>query len=133
MEQRQETSPPPPEPREQTEVLFNAQCPVCNFEISHYADHARDKGLAIRFDDLNSGDLARWGLDEDTAARRLYVRQGDKLVSGIDGFLLLWAEMPKYRWLGRVVALPGVLQLARFGYDYVLAPIIYRWHRWRTR
>lgn len=132
MEQRQDTS-PPSDSQEQTEVLFNAQCPVCNFEISHYADHARDKGLAIRFDDLNSGDLARWGLDEDTAARRLYVRQGDKLVSGIDGFLLLWAEMPKYSWLGRVVALPGVLQLARFGYDYLLAPIIYRWHRWRTR
>ncbi|CUH76781.1 hypothetical protein TRM7557_01058 [Tritonibacter multivorans] len=130
MEQHQDP-PAPVAGQTQTEVLYNAECPVCNFEISHYADHARDKGLAIRFDDLNSGDLARWGLDEDTAARRLYVRQGDRLLSGIDGFLVLWAEMPKYRWLGQIVALPGVLQLARFGYDYVLAPIIYRWHRWR--
>ena len=132
MEQHQ-APPAPRDSQSQTEVLYNAECPVCNFEISHYADHARDKGLAIRFDDLNSGDLARWGLDEDTAARRLYVRQGDRLVSGIAGVLLLWAEMPKYRWLGRIVAVPGVLHLARFGYDYVLAPSIYRWHRWRTR
>lgn len=118
-------------PEDETEVLFNADCPVCNFEISHYADYARDTGLAIRFDDLNSNDLARWGLEEDAAARRLYVRQGDQLLSGIDGFLVLWAKMPRYRWLGRLVGLPGVRQLATAGYDYVLAPVIYRRHKRR--
>ena len=122
----------PPAPRDsqsQTEVLYNAECPVCNFEISHYADHARDKGLAIR-DDLNRRSAT--GLMR-TPPRAALCAAGDRLVSGIDGFLLLWAEMPKYRWLGRIVAVPGILHLARFGYDYVLAPSIYRWHRWRTR
>ncbi|MGJ8530487.1 hypothetical protein, partial [Maritalea sp.] len=57
----------------QTTVLFNADCPVCNFEMSHYAQYADKNALPIRFDDLNSCALQRWDLTADQAARRLYV------------------------------------------------------------
>jgi len=117
----------------ETSVLFNANCPVCNFEIGHYAQYCRDAGLPIRFDDLNSEARARWGIDADTAARRLYVLHGGQLTSGIPAFLVLWAQMPRYRWLGRVVGLPGVRQVASALYDHVLAPVIYRWHLRRLR
>ncbi len=116
-----------------TAVLYNAQCPVCNFEISHYARYSSDKGLPIRFDDLNSEALAQWGLDADAAARRLYVVHQGTLTSGIPAFLVLWAQMPKYKWLARTVALPGVRQAASAVYDFILAPVIYRWHLRRTR
>jgi len=109
-------------------VLFNAECPVCNFEIRHYARHAASAGLPIRFDDLNSEARASWGIDADTAARRLHVLHEGRLTSGIPAFLVLWAQMPKYRWLARAVGLPGVRQAASFLYDRVLAPVIYRWH-----
>ena len=56
-----------------TRVLYNAECPVCNFEISHYAQYADKTGLPIRFEDLNRGALDDWGLTRDAAARRLYV------------------------------------------------------------
>lgn len=117
----------------ETSVLFNANCPVCNFEIGHYAQYCRDAGLPIRFDDLNSEARARWGIDADTAARRLYVLHEGQLTSGIPAFLVLWAQMPRYRWLGRVVGLPGVRQVAAALYDHVLAPVIYRWHLRRLR
>lgn len=117
----------------QTSVLYNANCPVCNFEIQHYAQYAEANDLPIRFDDLNSDARAQWGLDADTAARRLYVLHEDKLTSGIPAFLVLWAQMPKYRWLGRIVGLPGIRQVASVLYDFVLAPIIYRWHLRRLR
>ena len=58
-------------PTPDTKVLFNASCPVCNFEISHYAAYSARNGLPIRFDDLNSDALAQWDLTEDQAARRL--------------------------------------------------------------
>lgn len=112
----------------QTRVLYNAQCPVCNFEIGHYARYADDRALPLRFEDLNAGDLSDWGLTADQAARRLYVLKDGKLSGGIDAFLLLWSDMPRYRWLARLVALPGLRQLASATYDYVLAPLIYRWH-----
>ncbi len=113
---------------ESTEILYNADCPVCSFEIDHYRSYADRRALPLRFDDLNRCDLARWGLTPDQAARRLYVRQGDRLVSGIPAFLLLWQAMPRYRWLARLVALPGVFWLANKTYDHALAPAIYRWH-----
>ena len=111
-----------------TRVLFNDDCPVCSFEINHYAAYAKREGLAITFDDLNGPARAAWGLDEDTAARRLYVLRDGTLTSGIPAFLVLWQEMPRYRWLARLVGLPGIRQAASFLYDYVLAPLIYRWH-----
>ncbi|NEX47700.1 thiol-disulfide oxidoreductase DCC family protein [Pseudotabrizicola algicola] len=116
-----------------TSVLFNAQCPVCNFEISHYARYAEQAGLPIRFDDLNGPQRAHWGLDADTAARRLYVLHRGELTSGIPAFLVLWAEMPRYRLLGRIVGLPGIRQVATLAYDHALAPLIYRWHLRRQR
>lgn len=111
-----------------TRVLYNDQCPVCSFEINHYAAYAKREGLAIQFDDLNGVERAAWGIDEDTAARRLYVLRDGELTSGIPAFLVLWREMPRYRWLAKVVGLPGIKQLASVVYDHALAPLIYRWH-----
>jgi predicted DCC family thiol-disulfide oxidoreductase YuxK len=116
-----------------TLVLYNATCPVCNFEIQHYARYAGANGLPIRFDDLNSDARSQWGLDADTAARRLYVLHDGRLTSGIPAFLVLWAQMPKYKWLARFIGLPGIRQIAGAAYDHVLAPVIYRWHLRRLR
>jgi hypothetical protein len=95
--------------------------------------YAGRNGLPIRFDDLNSDARAAWGLDADTAARRLYVVHDGVLTSGIPAFLVLWAQMPRYRWLAKVVGLPGVRQMASALYNHVLAPAIYRWHLRRLR
>ena len=112
----------------ETAVLYNAACPICNFEIRHYARYSGDAGLPIRFDDLNMDARAQWGLDADTAARRLYVLHDGKLTSGIAAFLVLWSQMPRYRWLAKSVGLPGIRPIASAAYDHVLAPMIYRWH-----
>ncbi|WP_439121725.1 thiol-disulfide oxidoreductase DCC family protein [Marivita sp.] len=114
--------------RSHTKVLFNDDCPVCSFEINHYATYAKKHGLPIQFDDLNGPERAAWGIDEDTAARRLYVQRDGQLYDGIPAFLELWREMPRYRLLAKVVGLPGIKQLAAFSYDRALAPLIYRWH-----
>jgi len=113
---------------EETKVLYNAQCPVCNYEISHYAKYSEKSGLPIRFDDLNSQALGGWGLTPDQAARRLYVVHEGELTSGVPAFLVLWAQMPKYRWVAQLVGLPVFKQISEVAYDYVLAPLIYRWH-----
>ncbi len=115
-----------------TRVLFNADCPVCNYEIKHYATYSDARGLAIRFDDLNACDLGRYGVDKDTAARRLHVLHDGQVHSGIDAFLVLWRRMPRYRPLATIVGLPVIRQLAGAVYDYILAPVLYVWHRRRV-
>lgn len=113
---------------DETRVLYNADCPVCSFEINHYDAYARRKGLPIRFEDLNTQELNDWGLTRDAAARRLYLLKDGQMLSGIPAFIVLWRDMPRYNWLARVVALPGIHKLACLTYDHVLAPAIYRWH-----
>lgn len=116
---------------ETTKVLYNAECPVCRFEIDHYRSYAQKSDLAIRFDDLNGDALSSWGITSDQAARRLYVEHKGQLYSGIPAFIVLWQEMPRYRIIARIVSLPGVHWVACKIYDLALAPAIYRWHRIR--
>lgn len=113
---------------DQTRVLYNADCPVCSFEINHYAEYSEKSGLPIRFDDLNSQALAQWNITADEAARRLHVLKNGEIYGGIPAFIVLWQDMPRYRWLARLVSLPGINWLAVNVYDHVLAPLIYRWH-----
>jgi len=112
-----------------TAVLYNSNCPVCSAEIAHYKRYSGKAGLPIRFDDLNTDALGDWGLDQDAAARRLYVLHDGVLLSGIPAFLALWAQMPKYRVLARIVGLPGIRQIAEAAYDHVFAPALYRRQR----
>lgn len=111
-----------------TKVLFNASCPICNFEISHYAAYSAKNGLPIRFDDLNSNALAQWDLTEDQAARRLYVAHSGELLSGMPAFRVLWQQMPRYRWLAKITGWPVIRPVTVFAYDKILAPLIYGWH-----
>jgi len=112
----------------ETHVLYNARCPVCRAEIEHYRAHAEARALPVQFLDLNTRDLASWGIGADAAARRLHVRQGGRVVSGVDAFLALWRVLPRYRWLARIVALPGLRHLAHLVYERVLAPRLYARH-----
>ena len=116
-----------------TSVLYNADCPVCNFEIQHYARYADKMGLPIQFDDLNSDARVQWGLDADAAAKRLYVLHQGMMTSGIPAFRVLWSQMPRYRGLAWAVGLPGIFHATCVIYDHVLGPAIYRLHLRRLR
>jgi predicted DCC family thiol-disulfide oxidoreductase YuxK len=116
----------------ETCVLYNADCPVCSTETNHYVAYSAANALPIAFDDLNDAEkLRRWGLDADTAAKRLHVIKDGHLLSGIPAFVALWQEMPRYRWLARLVSLPGLNRLSCWVYDLVLAPLICQMHRRR--
>lgn len=118
-------------PKDDTRVLYNGDCPVCSFEIGHYAKYSQKRALPLAYDDLSECDLASWGVSRDAAAKRLHVMQGGEIYAGIPAFLVLWQEMPRYRWLARIVGVPGVRQVASLVYDYALAPALYAWHRRR--
>ena len=118
-------------PKDETRVLYNGDCPVCSVEIDHYARYSQERALPLAYDDLSDCDLARWGVSRDEAAKRLHVMQDGEIFAGIPAFLVLWREMPRYRWLARFVGLPGVRQVAGVVYDYILAPALYAWHKRR--
>ena len=114
-------------------VLYNGSCPICSKEIEHYQRYSDGEGLPIAYDDLMTEAREAWTIDQDSAAKALRVRRGDEVLVGVDAFLALWEAMPRYRLLARLVRLPGVFTLARWVYDGVLAPALFRFHQRRER
>lgn len=119
---------------EKTEVLYNASCPVCSREVNQYARLSAKAALPITYDDLSDPEkLASWGLNKDEAAKRFHVRKNGQIFSGIDGFIVLWRDIPQTRWLAGVINLPGIHFAACTTYDWILAPLLYQFHKKRQR
>ncbi|MCL6608873.1 MAG: DUF393 domain-containing protein [Geminicoccaceae bacterium] len=121
-----------PRPSEPPLVVYNGSCPVCSREIAAYRRLAAHHGTALDFLDASRPDapLAALGLDADRAARRLHLFEGGRLLAGVEAFSALWERLPGWRLLARVIRLPGVRWIAAFVYEGILAPLLYRWHRW---
>jgi len=114
---------------DETRVLYNDSCPVCRFEIAHYRKTATACALPLRFDGLTQA--SDWGVTPDAAAKRLHVLHQGKVLSGIPAFQILWAQLPRWRWVARFTALPLIHPLACAAYDHLLAPMLYRAHKRR--
>lgn len=117
-------------------TFYNDACPVCGTEMRAYARYAEAEGLPLHWVGIDSEPdaLADRGLSEDDVKRRLYaVDEEGRLHRGIDAFLVLWARMPRYRWLARLLGLPVLRQIFWLAYEGVVAPIVYRWDRIRCR
>jgi len=116
-------------------VWYNTKCPVCNAGIewqrSRLVQAAR-AGL-IEFRDINlvPDALSRFGANVDDVRRRLHaVDTEGQLHVGADCAIAVWLATPGHVWLGRLLGLPVVYQITRFGYDR-FADVLYRWNRWR--
>lgn len=115
------------------DVIFNNTCPICSREVALYEQQAQDAGLSIRFSGIEDDTAREAGLSPDEAAQRFHVVHDGQLHAGLDAFRLLWAELPRWRWLAKLTGLPIVRPVARLVYDHVAAPILYALHRRRQR
>ena len=109
-----------------TTVLFNGDCEICSKEICIYESYGASKGLPLDFKDINNTDLSSFGLTRDETARQLHVLKNSELFVGVDAFVTLWNEMPKYRFLAKIFSLPGVAKVAQFFYYHVISLYLYK-------
>jgi predicted DCC family thiol-disulfide oxidoreductase YuxK len=113
-------------------VLYDGSCPLCASEIGVYR---RSRGAEqVSFVDASACEPGTVvpGLDRTTALRRFHVVGTDgRLYSGAEGFGRLWLALPAWRWLGRIVLLPGVLQATEIVYRgfLVVRPALQRLFR----
>ena len=102
-------------------VYYDGACPICRFEIDHYKRCAGAEYLS--FVDVaaeNLPDLGE-GLDRDKALSRFHVRRADgALVSGAEGFALVWQTLPSFRLLGRIAKWPPLLAVMELAYRGIL-------------
>jgi hypothetical protein len=120
------------------EVYFNAECPVCNFEMTHYAKRLAGEhrdGTTIRFVDgpRDAERLQACGLRPEHLESRLYLRdERGRITSGFEALLSLWERMPGYRQAARILGVPLLRAMGSALYDHVVAPTLTRWARHRA-
>ena len=118
-------------------VWYNTKCPVCNAGIDRQRNRllqAAQSG-AIEFRDINFEPeaLARFGSNVEEVRRRLHaVDAASRLHVGADCAVEIWRRTPGEEWLGRLLGLPGLIQIARFAYDR-FADLLYAWNRRKGR
>lgn len=113
-----------------SDIYFNGESPVCNSEMTHYANLCAAERPDLHFMDSTQrpGVLAICGLRAEHLARRVYVRHSDgRILSGLPALIALWSTIPRYHWLARLLGLPLVRQLATLLYDQAIAPALASW------
>lgn len=85
-------------------VFFDGGCPLCSREIAHY--RRLDSARRLRWVDITREPqaLADAGLGGYDAMALFHVLDRDgRWQTGAWGFVTLWAELPGYRWLARLI------------------------------
>lgn len=113
------------------QVFFNSACPVCRAG----SDAMQSCDLRVEWVDVAATPDAveQTNASLDAVRERLYFKdEAGRVHIGADAFAELWLRTPKLRWLGGLLALPGVRALARLGYN-AFARCLYRWNVARGR
>jgi predicted DCC family thiol-disulfide oxidoreductase YuxK len=58
-------------------------------------------------------------LSPDELIRRLHVVKDDKLHKGLDAFLIVWDEIPRYKILSKCARLPIIYHLGWLIYEFI--------------
>ena len=96
--------------RSRVSMLYDGGCPLCSKEVAHYQRIDRDRKVNWIDIDDDTTMLDILGVDKTTAMKHLHVIDTNgAVVRGAFAFAVVWAQLPRYRHLARLVALPGVL------------------------
>ena len=95
-------------------ILFNEKCSICNYEIKYYKKRSN-----LNFEDCSEM--------SDKYLKKLHVvfENGDELI-GVDAFIYVWNRTNGYKWLGILVSLPLIKQLAVFAYAILAFLLFWR-------
>ena len=90
-------------------MLYDGGCPLCSREVAHY--RRVDKHKKVHWADIQFDPeiLHKHGISRQEAMKFLHaVDANGKIIRGVPAFRVIWAELPYYRILAKVSALPGV-------------------------
>ena len=116
-------------------VWYNTKCPVCNAGIDWQSNRLirAARAGAIEFRDINiePGALLHFGAGVNDVRRRLHAVDADgRLYVGADCAIAIWLRTPGEAWLGHLIGLPGIRQIARVSYN-LFADLLFAWNRWK--
>ena len=92
-------------------VYHDGECPICNVEIN--AMKRLDKQQKIKWVDISRDQAAldAAGLGYQETMDRIHVKQADgSMITGVSGFLVVWAQLPYFRRLVPIIKRVPFLQ-----------------------
>ena len=99
-------------------VYFNNSCKICKAEIDIYK---KEEISEINWVDITNNKQAQIETKKNgkELIRRLHVEKNGKIFSGAEAFLLVWKNIPKYKFLYNIFSLPIIFQIFSVGYEII--------------
>ena len=99
-------------------VFFNNSCSICRAEINLYK---KENISELNWIDITQNKEAEeeTNKSDKELLRRLHVEKDGKIYVGVDAFLLVWKEIPKYKILYKFFKIPVVYHIFYVGYEIV--------------
>ena len=99
-------------------VYFNNSCKICKAEIDLYK---KEEINEINWVDITNNKQAKIETKKNfkELLRRLHVEKNGEIFSGAKAFLLVWKNIPKYKFLYKIFSLPIIFQIFSVGYEVV--------------
>ena len=99
-------------------VYFNNSCKICKAEINLYK---KEKITQINWIDITNNQRATIDTkkNDKELLRRLHVEKDGKIFSGAEAFLLIWKNIPKYKFLYSFLKLPIIFQVFSLSYEMI--------------
>ncbi len=100
-------------------VYYDGKCGLCSKEINHYKNIAPQEVFIWEDITISEDALQAEGISLEDGLRQLHAKdaQGTMHV-GVDAFILIWKQLKRWRWLGYIVALPGIRTIANATYRW---------------
>ena len=98
-----------------SKVLFNEKCAICNFEIKHYKKRSN-----LQFEDCSS-------MNEKYLKKLHVVFDDGKELSGVDAFIYVWERTNGYNWVARIIRLPVIYHLSKIAYFFLAYILFWRY------
>ena len=99
-------------------VYFNNSCKICRTEINLYKkQNIKD----IEWVDITDNETAEIETQKDAKSllRRLHIKDGANIIEGAEAFLLIWKNIPKYRFLYKILKKPIIFNIFSFFYEII--------------
>ena len=98
-------------------VFYDGKCGLCRREIAHYQRIAPAHVFDWVDITVDASSLERLGVTYADGLKLLHAQDSQNTLHvGVDAFILIWQQMPRWRVLAQIVRLPPVRSVANILY-----------------
>lgn len=95
-------------------VFYDDRCPLCRREIEYYKKISPATAINWCGISHNTQLLEQHCISNTESLKILHaINIENKMFKGVDAFILIWQQLPGWRWLAKFVALPIVYQVTK--------------------